>query len=301
MIRLTDSGVVFNKEAHTYHLEGKELSGITSVIQRQLFPNEYDEVPEEMIQAAAEYGNAVHESCELFDREWVNDGTVEVADYIQLTHSNQLVHEASEYLVTDTKHYASSIDKVYRINKDTFTLADIKTYGTLTPEKMERAKWQLSIYAYLFTLQNPGAKIDRLLVIRLRSKGKDHINEIIEVERIPANICKALLEADLNGEAFNNPYSIPADIKAQEMTIRELIQTKQQVDDELKRIKADILMRMEATNAKLWETDSMRITRKLPTQRESFDLARYKADNPDLNLSDYMKVSNVSGSVLITI
>jgi hypothetical protein len=45
----------------------------------------------------------------------------------------------------------------------------------------------------------------------------------------------------------------------------------------------------------------MRITRKLPTQRESFDLGRYKADNPDLDLSDYMKVSNVSGSVLITI
>ena len=301
MIRLNDSGVVFNKEAHTYHLEGKELSGITSIIQRQLFPNEYDDVPEEMIQAAAAYGSAVHESCELFDREWVNDGTVEVADYIQLTHANQLVHEASEYLVTDTKHYASSIDKVYRINQDTFTLADIKTYGTFTPEKMERAKWQLSIYAYLFTLQNPGAKIERLLVIRLRSKGKDHISEIIEVERIPANICKALLEADLNGETFNTPYSIPADIKAQEMTIRELIQTKQQVDDELKRIKADILLRMEATNAKIWETDSMRITRKLPTQRESFDLGRYKADNPDLDLSDYMKVSNVSGSVLITI
>ena len=189
MIRLNDSGVIFNREEHTYHLEGKELSGITSVIQRQLFPNEYDEVPEEMIQAAAAYGSSVHESCELFDREWVNDGTIEVADYIQLTHANQLVHEASEYLVTDTKHYASSVDKVYRINQDTFTLADIKTYGTFTPEKMERAKWQLSIYAYLFTLQTPGAKIERLLVIRLRSKGKDHISEIIEVERIPANIC----------------------------------------------------------------------------------------------------------------
>ena len=85
------------------------------------------------------------------------------------------------------------------------------------------------------------------------------------------------------------------------MTIRELLQTKQQVDDELKRIKADILLRMEATNAKIWETDSMRITRKLPTQRERSDLASYKADNPDLDLSDYMKVSNVSGSVLITI
>ena len=36
MIRLNDSGVIFNREEHTYHLEGKELSGITSVIQRQL-------------------------------------------------------------------------------------------------------------------------------------------------------------------------------------------------------------------------------------------------------------------------
>ena len=58
IIRLNDSGVVFNKENHTYHLEGTELSGITSVIQRQLFPNEYDDVPEEMIQAAALYGKS---------------------------------------------------------------------------------------------------------------------------------------------------------------------------------------------------------------------------------------------------
>ena len=74
------------------------------------------------------------------------------------------------------------------------------------------------------------------------------------------------------------------------MTIRELIQTKQQVDEELKRIKADILLRMEATNAKIWEGDHMRITRKLPTQRESFDLGRYKTDNPDLDLSDYERL-----------
>ena len=34
MIRLNDSGVIVNKEAHTYHLEGTELSGITSALSK---------------------------------------------------------------------------------------------------------------------------------------------------------------------------------------------------------------------------------------------------------------------------
>ncbi len=36
-IELKNSGVIFNEEAHTYHLNGKELSGITGMLSRQLF------------------------------------------------------------------------------------------------------------------------------------------------------------------------------------------------------------------------------------------------------------------------
>ena len=80
-IELKDSGVLFNKELHEYWLGNKQLSGITGMLQRQLFPDEFDNVPEEAIKEAARYGTEVHESIETFDASWINDGTQEVLDY----------------------------------------------------------------------------------------------------------------------------------------------------------------------------------------------------------------------------
>ena len=203
-IQLKDSGVIFNAEGHTYLLGDKFLSGITPVLQRQFFPTEFEGIPKHIVDAAAEYGTGVHASCEDFDANWNNDGTVEVQDYIQICHDYNLTHEASEYTVTDGKDYASQIDKVYRVSDDTFDLGDIKTYGQMTQEKTEKARWQLSIYAMLFERQNRGAKVGRLFIIHLRNKQKkdgtfDHISEIIFVNRIPSEICEDMLATDLRG------------------------------------------------------------------------------------------------------
>ena len=201
-VQLKDSGVLFDEEQHTYLLKDKYLSGITGMLQRQFFPNEFEGIPQYIVDQAAEYGTSVHQSCEDFDHSWINDGTVEVQDYIQICKDYKLQHECSEYTVTDGKDWASRIDKVYRVSDDTFDLADIKTYGQMTPEKLEKARWQTSIYAYLFELQNKKAKVDRLFIIHLRNKPKkdgtfDHINDIIFVDRIPSEICKDLLDTDL--------------------------------------------------------------------------------------------------------
>ena len=212
-IELVDSGVNFNPEDHTYELNGNYLSGITDLLQRQLFPNEYANVPKAILQQAALYGNSVHLSCQDFDSNWYNDGTQEVQDYIELCTQYNLSHEASEYTVTDYSNYASNIDKVFRISDNTFDLADLKTYSKMTHEKLEKARWQLSIYAYLFELQNKKAKARELYILHIRNKQKkngsfDHISNLIPVKRIPSEICKELLAADLRGEQFHNPYSV---------------------------------------------------------------------------------------------
>ncbi len=301
-VELIQSPVQFDSEAHEYWLGEKQLSGITKMLQRQLFPDEYDGISEAVLEAAAEYGSNVHKSLELFDASWFNDGSVEVSDYIQLIGQLNLVHEASEYLVSDNKDWASSIDKVYRTGDNTFILGDIKTYDVMTSEKMEKTRWQLSIYAYMFELQNKGAVVDELYIIRLRYKeGKDHVAEAMPVKRIPSDICKDLLCADLIGEQFTNPYLIPQDIKEKESLIRQLIHTKQEAEERLTTIKQEILSEMEAQGVKSWQTDTMRITRKLPTTRSTFNLTAYKKDNPELDLTDYMKTSEVAGSLLIAV
>lgn len=305
-IQLNDSGVVFNREEHTYELNGKYLSGITEMLQRQLFSDEFDGVPEEAIQQAGLYGTEVHSSIEQFDSYWTNDGTQEVADYIDICTSNGLIHERSEYTVTDGMNWASNIDKVFRKSETVFDIADVKTYGTMTPEKQEKARWQLSIYAYLFEAINTNATVGKLYIIHLRNKLKkdgttDHIANLIEVERIPSEVCKELLDTDLAGEIFENPYDIPADIAEQEDEIRNLIQTKKEAEDRLNELKANILSRMEAMKARTWSTENMKLTRKLPSTRSSFDLNRFKGDHPEFDYDAYMKTSTVGSSLLITI
>ena len=305
-IQLNDSGVLFNREEHTYELNGKFLSGITEMLQRQLFPDEFDGVPEEAIQQAAHYGTEVHESIEQFDSFWTNDGTQEVADYIDICTTNGLIHERSEYTVTDGMNWASNIDKVFRKSETVFDIADVKTYGTMTTEKQEKARWQLSIYAYLFETLNPNATVGKLYIIHLRNKLKkdgttDHIANLIEVDRIPSEVCKKLLDTDLAGEIFENPYDIPADIAEQEDEIRNLIQTKKEVEERLNELKSEILSRMEETQVRSWNTETMKLTRKLPSTRYSFDLNRFKSDHPEFNYDDYMKKSTVGSSLLITV
>ena len=305
-IELKDSGVLFNKELHEYRLDGKQLSGITGMLQRQLFPDEFEGIPESAINEAARYGTEVHESIEAFDSFWVNDGIQEVQDYISLCNENGLVHEHSEYTVTDGENWASNIDKVYRTSNNSFSIGDIKTYGTMTSEKQEKARWQLSIYAYFFELQNKGAKVDKLFIIHLRNKEKpdgtfDHKAEILQVERIPNETCKELLDADLQGKQFVNPYSIPDKYKEKESYIRRLIRTKNETEAELSRLKSEILQDMEAIGARTWETGTMRLTRKMPSVRTSFNAAKFKEDHPDIDFTPYERTSNVSGSLLIAV
>ena len=176
----------------------------------------------------------------------------------------------------------------------------------MTPEKQEKARWQLSIYAYLFETLNPNATVGKLYIIHLRNKLKkdgttDHIANLIEVDRIPSEVCKKLLDTDLAGEIFENPYDIPADIAEQEDEIRHLIQTKKEVEERLNELKSEILSRMEETQVRSWNTETMKLTRKLPSTRYSFDLNRFKSDHPEFKYDDYMKKSAVGSSLLITV
>lgn len=305
-IELTQSGVIFNEELHEYWLDGKQLSGITETLRKQLHPNMYSSIPKRILEQAAQYGTSIHKSIEEFQKNWINNGTQEVQDFIQICKDNSLIHESSEYTVSDGKNWASNIDQVFRVSDDTFSLADIKTYSKMTAEKMELARYQLSCYAYFFEMQNKKAKVDRLYIIHLRNKtmksGKvEHISDLIPIERIPADICKELLDCELRGEQFKNPFAVPEELAFQISRIKELIEKKNEAEEELAAIKANILTSMEFLDVKTWVLNNIRLTRKLPTTRTSLNLAMLKTDHPEIDYGLYERVSNVSGSLAIAI
>ena len=306
-IELPTSKVIFNEELHEYWLGDKQLSGLTETLRRQLHPNMYSAIPQRILEKAAEYGNSVHKSIEEFQKNWINNGTQEVQDFIHICKIHNLVHEASEYTVTDGKNWASNIDQVFRNDEETFTLADVKTYSKMTAEKLELARYQLSCYAMFFEMQVKKAKVDRLYIIHLRNKttksGKvEHISELIPVDRIPAEICMELLECDLRGEQFKNPFTVPEDMVLRIIRIRELIEMKNRAEEELSDLKSNILSSMEFLDVKTWILDNVRLTRKLPTTRLSFDLKRFKEAHREItDYDEFMKPSNVAGSLSVAI
>ena len=210
MIKLIDSQVVFNQEYHTYSLNGITLNGITGLIKSQLFPNLYKNIPQYILDKAGERGTMVHESIELFDAGFEPKvSTPELENYKRIKQENELTTITNEYIVTDKEHFASAIDLVLCKGED-IILADIKTTYTLDKEYV---RWQLSIYAYLFELQNPDLKVSKLYALWLR----DDKSEFAEVKRVEIDTIKGLLQCEIDGRKFNAPANkadnMPSEIK----------------------------------------------------------------------------------------
>ena len=301
MYKLKKSNVVFYPATHTYVTpDGRMLDGITGMISRQLFPSKYDGVDEETMRNAAERGSFIHSVCELVDSLNIEHESPEAMGYKELKDTYGLRHEESEYLVSDNVHFASCIDKVYRDGESTFTLADIKTTYKLDKEYV---RWQLSIYAYLFERQNPGTKVLHLYAIWLR--GERH--ELVEVERIPDDVVVSLMEHEVGGEQFTNPYapsvtdtSLPEKYAAMEDAIAEIDRQYKYWSEKKKELADGVKFEMQNAGVSKWVGDRVSFTRKEDSEREDFDKKRFAADYPDLYKA-YLIKTKVSGSVILKV
>ena len=305
-VNLINNGVTFKEDEHEYWLGDKQLFGITTAIQHQVAGHEYDGCPEYLIRRSGDYGKSVHKSIEMLINDFEHDGTVETEDFRELTKDMSI--EACEYNVSDLEHWASNIDVITRVSDNEFDLYDIKTYSNskLTKTQLLKAKFQLSIYAMLFEGQNKGAKVRNLGIIHICCKTKkdgteNHISEILPIDRIPNDVCQNLLDCELQGTQFQNPYDIPKDVASKVNRIKKLIQTKKECEEELNAIKKDVLETMLFLDVKSWKGENITFSRIEETQRSSFDLAAFKKAYPDLPYDSYIKTSKVAGSLKIAV
>lgn len=291
-MNLTKSSVVFNEEHHTYHLDGVELSGITGILSKHLFPNKYDSVPRFVLEKAAERGSYIHAACEFVDLFDVEHECIEAQNYLKLKEAHGLETIENEYLVSDNEYFASSIDVVF----SDLSLADIKT--TYHFDK-EYVSWQLSIYAYLFELQNPDLKANRLYGIWLRGDKA----ELIEVERKPSDVIKQLLDCEINGTLFNPPAlksDVPAKVLEIQNYIIELDMMAKDLTDKRKVLLDGIHKEMIKAGVDKWKTDLISLTAKKSTTKESFDTKALKEKYPDI-YNQFTRQSTVKGSLLLKI
>lgn len=291
MITLIDSKVVFNEAEHTYTLNGKQLHGITGILSRQLFPDKYNGVPDFVLARAAERGTTIHHDCENIDKGQVPT-TVEGQNYARLRSGYMVI--ANEYTVTDNEYFASNIDCVWYNGE--VVLADIKTTSQLDEEYVS---WQLSIYAYLFEIQNPHLKVGKLYAIWLRGD----IAKLIEVQRKNDDIIKELLDCERKGKSFLAPVVKEETQLLASSAIDILVEAKQMAEHYKQRyeeIEAQLMQAMVAHNVKSWDAGRIKATYTPAGETTKFDTKKFQEEHPDL-YQDYLKKSVKKETLRITI
>lgn len=302
-MNLPESPVVFEPEHHTYNLNGKMLSGVTAIV-KWLFPDTYAGIPESVLMNAADYGTLIHSKCELADNMGIADDPI-IKEYQRIIKDAGLQVAMSEYLVSDEKDIASSIDKVFVDD----SLGDIKTTSKVHEVNVTV---QLSIYAYLYELQT-GRKANKLYLIWL-PKPQYGTSMVKELSRIPADVCKYIIEVYVAG---GDPLScitalshyITAEPEKKRVNgeipdgmakvVDELMMVKQQLDElgeREKELKKQVLEAMQSVGEDTWSNDLIQFTRKAAYERESIDTKELKAKEPNIYES-YKKVTKVAESM----
>ena len=300
---LKESPVVFDSEHHTYTLDGHELSGITPIV-HWLFPDTYKGIPQSVLDKAAEYGTLIHSKCELYDSMGICDSD-EVEQYKSLIMGTGLTVACSEYLVSDERHIASAIDKVFTDD----SLGDIKTTSKVHKRNVQV---QLSIYAWLYE-QQTGRKVNNLYLIWL-PKPQYGQPMVERLERIPADICEHVVDIYVSGgdpltaSAALSPYlmyepekkRIEGEIpEAMDEIVAELITVKKQLDifsEREKELKKMILDTMFVKGDDKWSNDLIQISRKAAYERESIDTKALKERMP-MTYESFKKVTKVAESL----
>lgn len=300
MIELVKSDVVFNEENHTYFLGEKQLSGITGMIKRQLFPDKYKEVPQYILERAAERGTRVHHECQFVDTTGFEPESQEAMNYLLLRIGAGYKALANEYTVSDGENFASNIDCVWE-KDEKIALVDVKT--TYTPDE-EYLAWQLSIYAYFFELLNPHLKVDALFGVWLYNEK----SRLIPLERKSDEKVKRLLQCEIEGTRYLGTETA-LEQKHDELMLapKDVINKYLEAVSEIERIQPfvdgfkDTLKRaMIEHNVKVWDTGELKATITPSGIKKTFDSKRFQSDHPEL-YKQYIKETETAASIRITL
>lgn len=292
------SVVTFHEVEHLYTLpDGRELSGVTTMLKQMLFADKYKDVPEEVLRKAAEYGTEVHKQVEIYINNSLFTNSAEMYNFSSLMDGAGLKLQYGEYLVSDEQSIASCIDIVATNAVGDICLADIKTTSGGLDENY--LSWQLSVYAYLFELQNPGLKVFKLYGVWLRRNQSD----MVEIKRRPDADVKQLISDYIAGIPTTLSVSdeLPAPLIDVAGMIRAKLELQKQYEAEVNEMKAQLLELMKTNGVKKFEIEGqLSVAYVEPTERVSLDTKKIQANHPEI-YEMYLKKSAVKESLKITL
>lgn len=299
MIQLNqNTRVSFESITHSYLLDNEVyLMGVTSLMRKHGLSPNYDNIPIEVLQRAAERGSKVHQDIE----DYCNGKEVVMTPSLKAYIGCGVKAIANEYLVSDNEIVASSIDIVADAGDGKVNLIDIKTTSVL---HLEPLSWQLSIYAFLFKFQNPDIEVAGLYGLHIKS-GKA---QLVQVPRKDDSEIIDLLFCEKEDLPFiPKTKELPTATKDMLTTLEDvtaqitLIKTSlKEAEDIKKAIEQKIIAEMEEKALKTLENGPMKVTYIAPYTREGVDAKKLQEAMPEV-YDRYKKITNIGASIKVTI
>ena len=287
---------IFNKENHTYTLDGKILISVTQLMRKHGLAPDYSGINETVLQRKAERGTLIHEEIERYIKHGELGFTSEQDDFIGFAKELGLKNMRSEQIVNNDL-VAGTIDLMAERVAGKATIKVLADYKTGTTVDKEAVRWQLSLYERL-----SGEKFDEFYVFHLCEKSK-----YIPLEHIPAEEVEKLLECERKGEIYKpRTLMVPSELLAAaeqaERAVKVAEAAKKEAEANANEIRAQLITAMEAQGIKSFETadKSMLITYVAPSVRQGLDGELLKKEHPEL-AQKYVKTSTVKASVRITV
>lgn len=273
-VQLKQSPVQFDTDKHEYWIYGKQLKGITSTLIKRAFPDKYKDIDPEVLAAAARKGKDLHEAIEYHDHFGGEPQDPRIALYERIKTENNLTTIENEYLVSDEKEYASSIDLVMQDQDGAICIADTKTTWNLDKASVAL---QLSIYKRFFEAMNPEIKVQKLYVIWLPNKDTT-IGEIHELTPVSDKQIDELIEADRYGLPYQ--YEVQPDNWEQLCSQLSVWTAKKaEAEEKLAEIREQMLTAMQENNLQTVRSDHYTVTLIEAKTSQRFDSAKFKQEN----------------------
>lgn len=287
--------IQFDEKTHTYTLDGKPLISVTQLMRKHGLAPDYSSVDPAVLKRAAERGTLVHKEIEGFIKRGEIGFTFEFSDFADYIDNNDLkVLESETICYNDI--CAGTVDLVIETRDGFQIIADIKTTATLN---VEAVSWQLSIYNYLrgdmATDRAQAFHFDRygaLKVVDIPFKPWDEIDRLMQCERDGVPYSQNL-------SAIVTDQQIAA-IEQADRIIAEAETAKREAEARIDEIKTALMNAMEKNAVKTFETERIKLTYVLPSERTTIDSSRLKKEKPEI-AAEYSKTSKLAASVRITL
>lgn len=160
------SQLILNEEKHEYTLDGIVIPGVTQILEAEGL-SDFSAVPVVQLQAAQQFGTAVHKACELWDKINLDMKTLDKAlmPYLEAWDKfkkdfnvNLLLDWIERHEYSRLYNYGFTPDRVAKIGHR-YTVIDIKSSATIKPaDKIQIAGYQVGAEEIL------GERVDRWII-----------------------------------------------------------------------------------------------------------------------------------------